>query len=57
MENDDKPFQDLGNDAPVDANGNEITAPVYVDLDSDDPELLKLRREAGDPTAPAEVTS
>lgn len=41
----DAPFQDLDTEAPEQ---------VYVELDPNDPELLKLRREAGDPTAPAE---
>lgn len=44
----DKPFQDLNE--PVE------TEQVYVDLDPNDPELLKLRREAGDPSVPEEVT-
>lgn len=42
----DKPFQDL--DEAPDNDG------VYEDLNPDDPELLKLRREAGDPSAPPE---
>jgi len=41
----DKEFQDLETEAPTQE---------YVELDPNDPELLKLRREAGDPTAPAE---
>lgn len=42
----DKPFQDLD---------TEVKDGEYVDLDPNDPELLKLRREAGDPSVPPEV--
>lgn len=45
MEPTDTPFQDLE---------TQVAPGEYVDLDPDDPELLKLRRAAGDPTVPDE---
>ncbi len=44
-ENDDKEFQNLETETPTE---------VYEEPDPNDPEILRLRREAGDPTAPAE---
>ena len=44
----DKPFQDLD---------NEAKEGEYVDLNPDDPELLKLRRAAGDPSVPPEAVA